>query len=230
MNQIRKIVQAKIDNIIQLSETVGDIKHGPSVGVIRESYLISFFKDLIPNSVSLTSGFITDAAGNVSPQIDLIVTKDNALPLLKLKEELSIVPLETVILVAEIKSNLTIADLSQIETQVANLTSMGLTGQMGAQNFIIPNIILAYDTSVKEETLIEWMKNNGNTVACCIFKKNTLMKDENILVFKNDDFGIKHHGVLAFVATFYEMLEYLCNQRDHKPNLHTYLTGRPRIE
>lgn len=230
MNQIRKIVQTKIDNIIQLSETIGDIKHNPSIGAIRESYLISFFKELIPNSVTLTSGFITDATGNISPQIDLIVTQKAALPLLKLKEELSLVPIESVLLIAEIKSNLNTTDLSQIESQVSSLTSMNLTGQMGKQNFIIPNIILTYDTSVREATLIDWMKNNGNTVACCTFKKNTLLKDDNILILKNYDFEIKHHGVLSFVATFHKMLEYLCNQRDYKPNLDTYLTGRPKEE
>ncbi|KQA39334.1 DUF6602 domain-containing protein [Vibrio cholerae] len=228
MNQIRRIVQAKIDNIIQLSEIAGEIKHNPTIGELRESYLIDFFKELVPNSISLTSGFITDAEGRISPQLDLIVTKKSALPLIEMKDGLSIVPIESVLLVAEIKSDLTTADLKQVEKQNEKITTMELTGEKGSENFIVPTIILAYDSSVNEETLISWMRDNGNTVSCCTLKKNTLVRDKDIVVFKNIDFDIKHHGVLTFVSTFHKMLEYLNSQRDYKPNLDVYLTGRPK--
>jgi hypothetical protein len=230
MNQIRRIVQAKIDNIIQLSEIAGEIKHNPTIGELRESYLMDFFKELVPTSISLTSGFITDAAGRVSPQLDLIVTKKSTLPLIKMKDGLSIVPIESVLLVAEIKSDLTTADLKQVEKQNEKITSMELKGEKGSKSFIVPTIILAYDSSVNEGTLISWMRDNGNTVSCCILKKNTLVKDEDIVVFKNIDFDIKHHGVLTFVSRFHKMLEYLNTQRDYKPNLDVYLTGRPKSE
>ena len=229
MNQIRKIVQAKIDNIIQLSEIAVDIKHGGTIGELRESYLMDFFKDLIPSSVSLTSGFITDAAGTISPQLDIIVTKKSALPLIEMKDGLSVVPIESVLLVAEVKSTLSTSHFSQIEKQNESITSMKLTGNMGSKDFIIPTIILAYDSEINQQTLIEWMKCNGNTTVCCTFKNDTLVKDRDILVFKNIDFDIKHHGVLAFVSTFYKMLEYLNDERDYKPNLDVYLTGRPKL-
>lgn len=228
MNPIRKIVQAQIDNIIQLSDLAGNVEHNPSVGELRESYLIDFFRKLVPSSVELTSGFITDFTGNISPQIDLIVTLKTSLPLFSMKEGLAIVPIESALLVAEIKSTLETKSMEQVKNQNIRIATMKLFGEMGKQNFIVPSIILAYDSKVNNDTLKKWMEENGNTVACCVLKKDTFVKDEKIKVFENCAYGIKHHGVLSFVATFHKMLEYLIDNRDFKPNLDSYLSGRPK--
>lgn len=226
MNPIRRIVQAQIDNIIQLSDLAGDVEHNPSAGELRESYLIDFFKKLVPASVEITSGFITDSTGHVSPQIDLIVTKKTSLPLFSMKEGLSIVPVESALLVAEIKSTLETSSLEQVRKQNERISTMNISGEIGLKKFIIPSIILAYDSKVNKDTLKKWMEENGNTVSCCILKKDTLIKDVNIKVFEKFAYNIKHHGVLTFVSTFHGMLEYLIKERDFKPNLDTYLTGR----
>ena len=228
MNPIRKIVQAQIDNIIKLSDLVGNIEHNPTIGELRENYLIDFFTKLVPSSVSLTSGFITDAAGRISPQLDLIVTQKTALPLFSMKEGLSIVPVESALLVAEIKSTLETSSLEQVKNQNEKIASMNISGDIGKQNFIIPTIILAYDSKVNPDTLKKWMEDNGNTVSCCILKKDTFIKEVEINVFENYAYGIQHHGVLAFVSTFHKMLGYLIDNRDFEPNLDSYLTGRPK--
>jgi len=228
MNPIRKIVQAQIDNIIKLSDIAGNVEHNPTIGELRENYLIAFFKKLVPSSVTLTSGFITDAAGKISPQLDLIVTQKTSLPLFSMKEGLSIVPVESALLVAEIKSTLEISSLEQVKNQNARIASMNISGKMGEENFIIPSIILAYDSKVNIDTLKKWMEDNGNTVSCCVLKKDTLIKDSGIVVFENCAYGIQHHGVLAFVAAFHKMIEYLIEKRDFQPYLDTYFTGRPK--
>ena len=226
MNLIRKIIQNQIDNIINQADGIIGLDHNPSIGSLRESFLIQFFQNLVPESVLIQSGFITDASGNISPQLDFIVVRKSSIPFFEMKEGISVIPIESVILIAEIKSTLRITDLEQIESQVSRITAMNLTGELGQNNFIVPNIILSYDTNINQDTLIEWMGNNGNTVACCIIKKDTLVKDHVIKIFKNQDQGIHHHGVLAFVSTFHKMLEYLDSNRDHKPNMDVYLTGR----
>ncbi len=225
MNQIRKFIQTKIDNIIQLSDATGDIDHNPTVGELRESYLLDFFRDLIPDSLSVTSGFVADAKGIISPQLDLIVTQKSALPLMNVKEGISIVPVESAILVAEIKSTLSTSHLGQIKKQNSSLASMQLSGEMKEKRFIIPTVILAYDTDIAHETIKSWLLDNGNTVACCIFKKRTYFKDREILVFENEEHGIRHHNVLAFISTFHKALNYLVQNRDFEPNLDMYLTG-----
>lgn len=230
MNQIRKIVQAKIDDVINLAEVAMGIQHNATIGELRESYLMDFFKELIPSSVSLTSGFITDAGGKISPQLDFIVTKKSALPLIEMKNGLAIVPIESVLLTAEIKSSLSTTDFFQIEKQITEITSLQITGDMGSNDFIVPTVILAYDHNIAEKTLLDWMNENGNIVACCTFKNNTYLKYENMKVFKNLDFDIKHYGVLEFVSTFHKILVHLNDERDFRPNLDVYLTGRAKTK
>lgn len=227
MNQIRKIIQARIDNIIQLSEVAGEIPHQPTVGDLRETYLLEFFRTLVPDSVSITSGFITDFQGTMSPQLDFIVYMKSALPLMVMKDGLSIVPMESVVVFAEIKSTLTTTHLKQVKMQNTTLASMKLSAEIKEKRFIIPSFILAYDTNIASDSLKTWMSTNGNTFACCTLKQDTYIRDEGIRVFDNIAFDIKHYGVLAFIATFYRALHYLVSERDIEPTLDYYLTARP---
>jgi hypothetical protein len=227
MNHIRKIIQARIDHIIQLSEVTGNVPHKPTVGALREEYLSDFFRELVPDTVSITSGFIADASGNISPQLDLIVTQKSSLPLITMKDGLSIVPVESAILVAEVKSILTTAGLKQVATQNDALSKLQLSLEIKDDRFIIPTIVLAYDTNIAKESIKTWMEQNGNTVAFCILKKDTYFREAGILIFEHEQYGIRHHGTLAFIAMFHKALNYLVGLRNFEPNLDYYLTGRP---
>lgn len=230
MNHIRKIIQARIENIIHLSDVTGSVPHKPTVGGLREEYLSEFFRELVPDSVLITSGFIEDATGNISPQLDLIVTQKSSLPLITMKDGLSIVPVESALLVAEIKSTLNTSDLKQVAAQNDAISKLKVTVDIKDRRFIIPTIVLAYDTNISKETIKTWMEQNGNTVACCILKKDTYVKDKTILVFEHEQYGIKHHGTLAFIATFHKALNYLIQERNFEPDLDYYLTGRTSYE
>jgi len=227
VNQIRRVIQARIDNLMRLAEAASNVGHAATIGQLRESYLMELFRELIPANLALSSGFISDATGQISPQLDFIVTLNSALPLIAMKDQTSIVPVESALLVAEIKSTLSLSALQQVERQNESLALMQPCGEMGQERFIIPTIVIAYESNVANDTLQKWMESNGNTVVCCVLNGDTFMKADGIRVFAKDGHQIKHHGVLAFIANFYSMLEDLNSMRDFKPNLHTYLTGRP---
>jgi hypothetical protein len=228
MNQVREVIQARIDNLMRLSDVASTVGHAATIGQLRESYLMEFFRELVPANVSLTTGFVSDANGNISTQFDFIVAQQSSLPLISMKDQLSVVPVESALLVAEIKSSLTTADLDQVSGQNQCLSSMKPAGDAGSKPFIIPTIIVAYENQVASATMEKWLKENGNTVVCCVFNGDTFIKDNGIRRFEKDAFGIKHHGVLAFIATVYRMIEYLDANRDFKPSFDIYLTGRPR--
>jgi len=229
MNQIKHIIQAQIDQLVQLAEVAGGIKHKPTVGALREEYIIEFIKKLIPDSVNITSGFIVDAYGHISPQLDLIVTKKSALPLMGMKEGLSVVPVESALLVAEIKSTLDITALRQVEKQNESISSMYISGKMGKENFIVPTMVIAYENNVNESTLIEWLESNENTSACCIIKKLTIIKGKPIKVYKNSQTEIQHFAVLTFISKFYGALQYLDVKRDFAPDLSNYLEVEEKV-
>jgi len=228
MNQIRKVLQTRIENLIQLAEVAGEVTHSSTIGDLRESYLRNFFQELIPNSVSLNSGFVGDAIGNISPQLDFVVTQNSALPVISMKDQLSIVPVESALLVAEIKSNLKTNDLEQVQKQNDSLTSLQISCNAGSNDLIIPTIILAYESDIANKTLKEWMRKNGNTVACCILNGDTILRNDNLSIIKKNSSKIRHYGVLNFISTFYDMLIFLNKQRDISPDFHFYLTASPK--
>ena len=103
MNPIQKVFQARIDALIAQSNGAKAVEHPTTKGSLRERYLIDFFRELIPQSLSITSGLICDASGRCSPQIDFIIKDDNTLPSVNMMETVSLVPVESVHLTAEIK-------------------------------------------------------------------------------------------------------------------------------
>lgn len=229
MNPIRTIIQCKIDNIIQLAEAVGSVRHNSTAGALREQYLSEFLREIVPDTVSVTSGFIADSFGNISPQLDLIVTKKSLLPLVTMKDGLSIVPVESAILAAEIKLNLTLSNLKkQVEKQNKAISELKCTVQDkdGPVRFIIPTIVLSYDTKIAKKKIEEWMDKNRTTQAFCILKKYTYFRgDSGVQFFENGRNGKKHYGTLAFITMFHRALNYLAAQRNFEPVFDNYLMG-----
>lgn len=107
---------------------------------------------------------------------------------------------------------------------------MRVSENNGTKSVILPTMILAYENKVAKKTLQDWMENNGNTVVFCVITGDTFIRDDHIRIFEKAGFNIKHHGILAFVATFYRMLEFLNANREFRPNWDNYLTGRPRYD
>lgn len=231
MNPIRTIIQCKIDNIIQLAEAAGSVRHNSTAGALREQYLSEFLREIVPDTVSVTSGFIADSFGNISPQLDLIVTKKSLLPLVTMKDGLSIVPVESAILAAEIKSNLTLNNLKkQVEKQNNAISKLAPTVQEKDNHipfpFIIPTIVLSYDTKIAKKNIEEWMDKNRNTQAFCILKKYTYFRgDSGVHFFENGRNEKKHYGTLTFITMFHRALNFLAAQRNFEPVFDNYLIG-----
>jgi len=59
------------------------IKHPGEGGRARENAVSHFLETLIPTSFSVSTGFIIDAEGNISPQIDIIITRQGYHPVLE---------------------------------------------------------------------------------------------------------------------------------------------------
>jgi len=55
MNPIQKVVQARITSLLAQSASADAINHMTTKGMLREKYLAEFLKDLIPQSLSITS-------------------------------------------------------------------------------------------------------------------------------------------------------------------------------
>ena len=178
MNPIHRALTARIAALVANSEEAGSVPHSATVGQLREQILIDFFRGLIPQSLSVTSGVICDASGEVSRQTDFIVKNDSLLPSMVMTNTLALVPIEAVYLTAEIKSKLTTQHLEKLSLDRVALNSLRLSIWPPASGFEvkIPSAVIAFDSEVAIETVRQWMQDENDVVSVCVVGKYALSK------------------------------------------------------
>ncbi len=172
-NRIRDIFIARIKKLMSLFEELKAVEHAQTKGTMREGYLKDFLREMLPPRFSPVSGFIADAYGNITPQLDMIFIDRSELPTVSLGGDTMIVPAEIALLTAEVKSRLTTDDLDQIKRQrgIYNTLTQFLSWQPISREHAIqrvPNIILAFKSDVAEETLRQWVSENYLIGLCVI--------------------------------------------------------------
>jgi len=225
MNAIQKLIQSDIKCLIEKSKGYNAIPHNATKGGLREVLLMDFFRKLIPSSLSISSGIICDAIGRTSNQTDFIIYDKNILPDIILDSNISVVPIETVYLTAEIKTTLTTKDLKKIIEARSNFNEFELAGY----NFKIkiPSVILAFNTNISQKTLIDWMEINPDFISICIIDKFTISNtEEGIEIYeKNSEPNIAYWETLRFCLPLYNYLTQEKKQRLIAPLWDAYILG-----
>lgn len=130
MNKIYKnILDSKIDKFIvdfyQAKELFEDFErrnkliHPGEFGMFRERLAEDVIKFAIPAKYETGTGFLINSLDQVSSQCDIIIFDHNNTPLIENNSELRFFPVETVIGIGEVKSNLSIKDLSEAAVKLA---------------------------------------------------------------------------------------------------------------
>jgi hypothetical protein len=214
MNPIQKLLQSEINCLIERSKGFNAVQHNVTKGSLRETLLINFFEKLIPNALSISSGIICDCSGKSSTQTDFIVYDPKILPNLILDKNLAVIPVESVHLVAEIKTSLTIKDLKQVENSRAVLNSLKIATVPHLIDFKIPSIIIAFDCRISQKTLQEWMDKQNDVISICVIGKFCLSKmNLGTQIFKPDNTLPKHWETLNFSLQMFESLSKSLNER-----------------
>lgn len=126
MNQskITDIIISRLQSLKSLKEETAPIGHSSSIGQVRESRLKTLLKSYLPKDVGIETGFVCDCVGGISPQIDIIITDVDPMPILDFDDIFKLVPVEKVICCIEVKSTLSSEDLNQIAKQEKSINSM----------------------------------------------------------------------------------------------------------
>ena len=192
MNKIKQIVINRIEKLERDLILAMEVEHHATTGTLRESYLCDFMAEFMPADVEITSGFITDKNGKISPQLDMIFTYKNSLPPVLMKKGLSIVPIESVLFFGEIKSTLSNDSLDQIKKQNESITKMKLN-YAGAQ--VVPSFILSLRSDLSEKTIKQWMEQRpNNTILCCVLDKFCMpVTATGIQVFRKNEGPANDH-------------------------------------
>ena len=226
MNLVKKIIQSRINSLKELSTGFDAIQHNTTKGTLRENALIEFFKSIVPQKLSITSGIICDSLDGVSNQTDFIVYNKDVLPSLFLSNEISLIPVDSVYLTAEVKSTLRRKDLEQIRKARLNFNTLRLSSLTQKDNVKIPTVVLAYSTDVAESTLIDWMDKNQDIASICVIDRFTLSREnggvEKHIYCKKNGFNDE---VLIFSSQLFEFLNCEIAKCRPKANWEAYIIG-----
>lgn len=227
MNPIQKLIQSEINCLVEKSKGYQAINHNATKGSLRETLLIDFFNKLVPTSLSISSGVICDSSGKSSTQLDFIIYDNQVLPNLILDKDLSMIPIESVYLIAEIKSTLRKKDLEQVEKSRKSLNKLKLSIiPTEEHNIKIPSVIVAFDNKVSEQTLTDWIEEQNDVVSICIINKFCISKTgKGIEIYKYDDTLPEHWETLNFSLQMFNYLRDNLKKKKLIPLWGAYLQG-----
>lgn len=94
------------DTSTDIFKDKGKLFHPGEFGKYREEYAIKTLKLLLPNRLGIGSGFIITNTGEVSTQCDIIIFDVNFMPDIKSNQEIRFFPVEAVVAIGEIKSDI----------------------------------------------------------------------------------------------------------------------------
>lgn len=169
-NLIQERFVRRAADLLNAFKSAESIQHGVTRGQIREAALRDSFSPLAPPNLSVYTGFVLDAYGAVTPQLDIIFARHEALSPLLLEGGAALVPIETFAFSVEVKSTLTTTDLNeQIKNQAISLQQMKHTGVVPTPNgnayklFQVrtPICVVAYDSKVKIDTLQTFVEKHN---------------------------------------------------------------------
>lgn len=132
-NILQVILQSKVERFVfdflsnskaMYFDDNGQLIHPGEFGVYREKLCTDLLRNVIPMRLDFGTGFIVDAKGNVSHQCDLIIYDANNTPLIENNEKQRFFPIECVVGVGEVKSDLSKIQLKEALCKLTNVKLM----------------------------------------------------------------------------------------------------------
>lgn len=132
---VAAIVRAMHDEVVQQLALTKEIAHPGESGRAREEIVRRFLRRFVPQGLGIDTGFVIDATGKISRQVDIVIYRDNYHPILEiggLKHFL----VESVVAVIENKASIT--SRAVLEDALANVRSVkSLDRSAGGRNYIV---------------------------------------------------------------------------------------------
>lgn len=204
MNPFTQLIAAKSQIMFGQIEQSKSITHKATKGSLREAYIRSFLSEIVPKNSELIGGFITDAFGNITPQMDLIGIEES-LPFIKLDQGTCVAPIEAVRFWIEVKSILQTGHLQELKERIDSIDSMTWhllngTNPIGFKpQFRPPAVVVAFDCEVAKNTLERWLAGNSFLYAIVVIGKYAIWQAGDSAVTETID-NKGHNEELLFLA------------------------------
>lgn len=107
---LRKAIVAAAENMAKLYELSGGVSHDGEKGAFREFFLAELIRPYVPSHFGVGSGVVVDADEHQSRQSDIVIYDHRLMPPILLSGNRGIFPIDSVLVVVEVKSTLKSSD------------------------------------------------------------------------------------------------------------------------
>lgn len=227
---LKKAIRCAVDHLRSSYELVGGVKHDGEKGAFREFFLANFLRPLLPHQFGVGSGVVVDASGNQSRQTDVIVYDRRRLPPLMLAGDRGLFPIDSVLVMIEVKSILKAEHLSEI-VEAAKLVApdgklrIATPGTMEAESTFYPLFaVFAYESDAKEKdelTRLEEQSPGGKDLlrVLCVLDKGVWAAGK--LHLRSTE---RHENATSFLVSIFNRIEEASSTRG-KYRLQDWLQG-----
>lgn len=215
------------------------INHTGERGTARENALKKYLRPHIPEKYQFSEGTVIDSCDHQSRQVDFIIHDRNTTPFLQDCDLASVIPIESVYAIIEVKSNLTKNELIKcIENiwSVRSLKKNTITGQTSPTL----GFVFAYDSDSSLETVyknfLELSKEVSpeQQITCiCILNKGLVLpilksRLSSIALLPSDDSLFAMYNKESDILLMFYLLLFqgLCSITVYPPNMLAYANSQ----
>ena len=231
-NHIAQLVVSRVRALLEDARGAGVVAHGTTIGTAREQLLRRFLTTVLPPPFAITSGFISDPVGRLTPQLDAIVYDPARIPPIAVTDDVMVVPSDSALLAVEIKSTFTVATLPQLQAQLNAITGMAHSGESAdeAATVIVPQVAVAFDSDVSIATMESWFAACPNLVLLSVLNDLTVAKTGTANTVTHTGPDGTYANVRAFIVHFFAVVHQVARLRQKiSPRLAHYLMPEWRV-
>ncbi|MDH0630838.1 hypothetical protein N5D36_20925 [Pseudomonas mosselii] len=112
------VYRAKISELRSMFSATKSILHNGEKGSLREAFLVNLIQLFLPSNYGIGSGIVIDKFGRQSVQVDIVIYDKRAMPPVLEAAGRGIYPVDSVVRVIEVKSNVNKASLVQFSEMI----------------------------------------------------------------------------------------------------------------
>lgn len=110
--------------VIDFEEALKALKHPGLKGSSHEESFRSFPKKYLPKSLDISTGVVVDSLGNISKQLDVIISDSQKTPIFYSSGDIRVIPIECIYAVIEVKTHIDKAELQKIFLNMESVKSL----------------------------------------------------------------------------------------------------------
>jgi hypothetical protein len=191
---IQEYSSAIISGLSQKIDSLSKMNHNLTKGELRELFVNDLLSQFLASQYGIGSGIIINQAGLQSKQTDIVIYDKRLLPPFIFHHSLGVYPVESVLAVIEIKTNLTKSELLKTEDNFKYLRDIICNKHYSLYNDenLMPlcGIIGFYgngQNELRSSTGSEWLTQNiKHLMAICLVQKFSWLRTAGWSIRKHD--------------------------------------------